>query len=286
MPYPNPRATDQPYGAQVGFTTQGVFPPSALYVSRDDVLQLSVHNPGTATTLSLSLRFLSPDGEVHPELYTFAPASVGNTPQLFTVQHAEGFLISASLFGTNAARGQVFVQLYLKHGVGSGDTMLGHILLQGYVSADDFLGFPQSPVESALNGRGALVLSTVANPAAGAQWSFTVPQGVRYELKSVRADFIANATVLNRVPALRFTDSGGNNFSIISWPAVVTASQIPTLTAGPGLTGVSNAVVQTVALHNNLLLGPGYVIDTNSTVMAAGDQWQNIRILTEQWIAH
>lgn len=108
-------------------------------------------------------------------------------------------------------------------------------------------------------------------PAAGSDWTVTVPAGKVWRVLSVRASLVTSATVANRAPALTVSD-GSAVFLTVPAPAVQAAS----------LTGVfdwyeyasAQAVgnVQAAALPE-LIIPAGFVLASSTAAIAAGDQW-------------
>lgn len=284
MPYPSKSEEIQPYGPLVTFRTLEVVPPSALYVSRDDSIVLAIHNPTVAVTVNVSVRWLSPQGQVIPELYTFTNPISGATTTEFPIKHPEGFILSASLFGNNSARGQCFTRLFIRRGAGSQDTTIGHILCQGYVALDDFLGYPQSPTESSISGRGNLRSITIAAPAPGAEVTQTVPAGVRWILRSFLVFLGTSATVATRVPQLRVRDPSLATGIQVPVPLGVVASQSTSVTWGAGNSSVGLANAQSVGFPAEVILGPGWVFGTLTINIQAADTYTSPIALVEEYV--
>jgi fumarate reductase subunit C len=284
--FPLTAGTQYPYGSLVSFRTEAILPPSAVYVGQDDTLILSVRNPSFATTVNVSVRFLTPQGELKPQLFTLKAASVGATPQLFTLTQSEGFIISASVSAPAASRGQVFVKLFLQRGLGSGDTTLGHVLVQDYVSVDDLGAYPQSILHSSIEGRGWAHTVVGTAPAAGANWVLTVPAGVRWRFISVNAQLVTSAVVANRNVRLFAIDNIGN----------IVVYVVPTITQAASLTidwtwfdgapdyNFSN-IEQQMPIPRDLILGASWVVRSSVLAMQAADQWTAPFALVEEWVA-
>src|ERR1700674_346547 len=144
------------YKALVDFKQAHVQPPSQYYVTRDDVLQLTVSCPTVATRVQLSLRFMSAQGEILPRFEEVIVQPTGGTPAELKFQNAEGYLVSASVLTPDQPRGQCFVSLAIRRGGGTGDKTFGDILLQGYPGSVGGIAYPQSLIESSLAGRGRI----------------------------------------------------------------------------------------------------------------------------------
>src|SRR5260370_36126753 len=73
----------------VYFRKHGVQPPAGVYVERDDLIRVTFVVNDAATTESLSLRWLSPDGDIVPEQFTIQVPAFNQTPFVNTFDHAE-----------------------------------------------------------------------------------------------------------------------------------------------------------------------------------------------------
>lgn len=285
MPVPNVAPAGYPYGPQVTFKTQDVLPPSAVYVSAQDAIELQARVPSVAVNIDLTLRLLTPQGEVKTELYTFPVSTMGAGVFTATVPPSEGFLISAHIEADNVSRGQCFVKLHLRPSLGPQESALGALLIQGYVSGDDHLSYPQSPTESSLNGRGWLHVVTIPNPAPGNDWVATVPAGVRWNLKNAFAILTADATAGNRSVFLQMDDASFHGH--ISMPS--NGVQPPSSTRGYNFLqgGAFSAYGSqiTAPLVSDCLLGPGWTIRTVSVGLGAADQYSAIALDVEEYIA-
>lgn len=123
----------------------------------------------------------------------------------------------------------------------------------------------------------------VKNPAAGADWSVTVPAGVQWKVIGGAANFTTSATVDSRHP-----------FMIVKWDGyrLSTAGTVVSIAASSGLTlGITSdpavayaiGVAQEVGLTlPNLYFPDGTTIGTNTASLQAGDQWSSIALWVEE----
>lgn len=285
MPYA-PRATfDNPYGPQVSFRTEDILPPGAVYIGPDDALTLDARAPTVAAPLHLTLRRLTPQGLVSSDQYDMVISTTGVNVQTFVVPPSEGYLLSAHLFSETPERGQLFVKLHARRNVGGTDHALGHLFVQGYISTDDHLGYPQSPTESSLSGRGWLRVITFANPPAGANFSLVVPQGVRWLLRAVYGQLALDPAGAARTVGLS-----------ISNPAAAVALAIPVqgtfgpgggqdFTFAPGLNASSSSGSTATAIPPDLLLSAGWNVNLVEGVIEPLDQWSQLAIWVEEYVA-
>ena len=121
------------------------------------------------------------------------------------------------------------------------------------------------------------VVAAAATPAAGADWSLTVPAGHLYELLSVYASLVTDANVATRSVSLVLTD-GQATYLVLAAPGTQAAS----LTWGYAWTQHGNAYAGADGIVSGiprLLLEPGWTIAASTASKQAGDQWGTPRLL-------
>ena len=118
-----------------------------------------------------------------------------------------------------------------------------------------------------------------ANPAAGADFSYTVPAGKRGRLTLLTAELQNDANVANRTVRLSITDAAGH--AVLKYPAAAnfsnqTAGILSTYEWGVGLPASDGAdqVDRSGPLADYLELPAGTVIATTTTNKQVGDQWE------------
>lgn len=274
-----------PYGPRVSFTTENILPPAAVYVAPGDALVLQGRSPSVTSKVDLTIRLLTPDGEVKEGVFQESITTIGTAIEEFAFNPAEGFLLSAHLQAGAVSRGQCFVRLFLKKNPSGSDQTLGALLFQGYVSLDDHLSYPQSPTESSLNGRGWTHSVTIAAPGNGNPVFLVVPAGIRWRLVSITTAMSTDVTVGNRACVLQLQDPIGGVFYDASNAANIPASQFIALTWAPGATLNALFVAQTMGLPTEVLLGAGFKIQISPLFFGAADHFDITRMEVEEWIA-
>lgn len=285
FPFPDVAPPGNTYGPRITFKTEGILPPSAVYVGPDDSLILSVRNPSFPTTVNLSYRLLTPEGILQNESFEFVAASVGAAPALKIIQPTEGFLISASISAPAASRGQVFVKFFLQRGTGSGDIGLGHVLLQEYVSLDDFIGFPQTPMGSSLNGRGWMHGFAGTAPPVGIDWSVTVPAGIRWIVRSIQAQLITLGAAPLRAVLLQVNPPAAAAVARQPINVGIAVLNITSLSWAPGNTASTQPNAQQMGLPAELIVSPGWIIRTVTTNLDPTDIWGAPNLVVEEFAA-
>jgi len=268
----------------VTFLSDGVQPPAAQYVTVNDVLQIFMLNSVAGAQITLAVRILKPDGTLNYTQTVFVPTSdrQGNK---FQFQLAEGFLLSVVVASTAATteRGACFVQVRLQFGVAL--TRTAHVLLiSDYLMQDGMVGWPNPLLRSCFDAQGLVTHASVANPAAGSDWSQTVPIRARWKLRSVRALLQADGNAANR--AVTFSFGNGTNFTYkISSAFVQVAGQGIGYSFAPGLPvlGMNNNEIG-LPLPAEVMLEPGDSFGVSTLNLDAGDQWSHINYSYEEWL--
>jgi hypothetical protein len=133
------------------------------------------------------------------------------------------------------------------------------------------------------HGRGFTAPVSVATPAAGADWSYTITGSYWIRLAALSFQFVSSSATANRVPTLQILDEGGVILAAIPPAAAQTASHTYTYTFLPnvGVVGSIDANVAVAPLPS-FFLRPGYKVVTVTSAIDTGDQYSNIRMIAEQ----
>jgi hypothetical protein len=270
---------DQDYNREVYFRRHAVQPPGQVYVTVDDIFVLKVFNPSVPATVNISIRYLDPDGNVVPQFQQFVNLAPQSTPRTLNFRGSEGYVLSATISTPGASGGAVYVQLEVGRGVGSQDITEGHLLIGGYPGSFAALGYPQTQPLPPSSGAGVTRSITVATPAAGANWSITVPPGASWTLISARATLVTSAAAANRTPNLQIKDGSGNIVLDALGGVAQTASLTVTWSWSAGAaTSTVLSSVNSVGLPQGLKLNAGWVIQQATANLQAADQWSAIAL--------
>jgi len=200
------------------------------------------------------------------------------------VQLAEGYLLSLGCSAQLAnVRGQTFARAVLVRptGLAASETLP---LFADYVSLFGGSGYPIGRFLGASEGPGWIHSIQVANPAAGADWTFTLPPQQRLRVDSFNAVFTASAAVANRLVQV-IVDDGVNTVWTDDLPAAITASQV--INVSVTQTSIPTGAVTTV-LH--AVIPPGVILPgnwrlrTSTAAIQAADQWSAIWLNVEEWV--
>lgn len=124
---------------------------------------------------------------------------------------------------------------------------------------------------------------TVQSPAAGADWSFTLPSGAWWRLIAARFQLATSAVVATRVASLEFQDPDGNPWLTLGPGQSQVASLTESYNYAIGLAGVGVAGLgpNTIPLPN-MLWENGWKIVSRTTAIDAGDQLSGVRLYLEE----
>ncbi len=271
----------------VSFLLKNVTPPSLLYVQRDDFLAATVLSSIAGEVVTITARLLlAAEGRITTVQFTVTAPTVyisasGQTPL------AEGYLLSVVAVGASAVQpGRTYVTLFINRGVGiSLATAPGEVLGAGYTTNLTPVAWPGGGIIRSTDGAGAALVFTVANPAAGADWSTSPNANAQWQLIAVGAVLVTNATVASRNISLRIRSVLAivyNGDALVSVPANTTAQ----ITGAPGQN--SSALIATnvfIPLPPNTLLTSSNSIITNTVNIQGTDQWSGIRVWVREWLA-
>lgn len=280
----NPPSPIQTRARAVQITAQAVQPNIRLYTQDEDTFQFGVQANFNNATVNFGLRWLMPDGTIIPQIVTVIAPTAG-VIQLLQQAVPEGFLLTASMFSpTNLGAGQwIFGTVALLRGGIQGANTFDEIMA-GYVGHLFSPSWPEWLPQRASDGAGQIVSIATGNPAAGADFSITVPTGRRWNVLCLRAVLNASAAVANRNVAL-LLDDGANTFFVLQSIAAVTANQNERIVASADLPYVNDNVnTQTIPFPSPTILVSGYHIKSLTANLQAADQWTNIQLVVQEWL--
>jgi hypothetical protein len=277
---PEPSVASARRSHRVTFNLEDVEPPSVLYVTIDDQLQVTLAGLSTAA-VTLEVRILLANGSITvQEEQITAPNS--RTPANRAFRLPEGYILSATLAAMTPGipRGTLFGMLSLVRSQSPAPTYT-YALASGYLGLLSPVWWPGPRIEQPGTGGGVLNTVSVPNPAAGTDWSYTPPAGVRQRVQSIQATLTTSAAVANRTVVIHITQ-GGNVLYSAADPTPQTASTTVTYTFAPGLPaqGATGNVVVT-PLPAGLVINSTFTISVSTIGLQAGDQWSAINISTE-----
>jgi hypothetical protein len=231
------------------------------------------------------IRTLRADGQIDPSQYIVI-APTARTPTSIVITQPEGFILSVVAVPIFAAtRGQTFVRATIRRGSPTAVTVFGWVLLSDYVTIRTGAGWPNGPIRNMVEGPGNLRSIQVGNPAAGADFSTTVPTNARWRFQSARATLTTGAAVANRLVNIDF-DDGVNVFFQAGPQFTQVASTIISYddTGLQGQAPIAGSAEVLLAAPPALYMLAGSRIRSNTVAIQAADQWSAIEVLVEEWL--
>lgn len=280
----------------IHYVTDGVQPPSLLYLDPNDRFRLEILTFDTNITFEFAYRILKPNGEIVvgqeriPITATFPTTQgffFGNLP--FSL---EGFLLSAVLHnfngGTFGQRGLTHARLVVVRGAATSQPQFTQILMQGCVDALGELSWPNGQNEVQCGGQGCLLNRVGTVPAAGADWSESIISSSRWLVQTFRAQLTTSATVASRGVSFIMDDGNLVQYAVeapVAQPAS-TVRQYIWAAIGQAQNAVQSNFV-TVPIPPGLKTTSGQNLfarfRTITTNIQAGDQWTAPNYLVEHW---
>jgi len=177
-------------------------------VGVSDRIVFSTWSLVSGATLRIFISVLRPNHTVELQSFVFTLGSTGAI-QNNTFIIPEGDLVSVCCFVESAAvvAGSVLVQARLERGVITAAQVIT-ILFRDFISTNYPLSFPGTPVVSHHHDVPNLFYTTVADPGAGNQFTFTPPANTRSVILGVRFVLTTSATAATRIPSLTFSQGG------------------------------------------------------------------------------
>jgi len=259
--------------------------PYNFQFTGEDNLRLTVWNSLTGCRVKCCYRTAPTSSTTQANHQELTPTNARDaTTKEFAV--GTGYLLNVSIFPSAGAPtfGQTFVKLQVIRGLGANALVLGTVL-QGYVTANQDLGWPGSPIVSSLDGNPTPRVVNGTDPVAGAEFGDFVPQGATWEVLFIRAVFVASAVVGPRSPFLKMSLSGGTLMNIEPQYNIL-ANQVSTVFWAQGLnaSGVGNLFVQNITLPAKPILRSGSDMQSQTAGIDVGDDWSSVVYNVREWL--
>lgn len=260
------------------------FSPSGLYVAGEDNLRLRSLNSAAGVRLNCTGRIRGRDGTIRPFSFDHVP-NTNRTVAATIAAVGEGWIVNlrVAAAGGTPLIGQTWAIVELVRGF-TGASEINGTLASGYVTTNQPIAWPGSPMRGTLEGPGVIRSIAGTNPAANVEWSETVPAGARWQILSLSNVFVTDANVANRFPRLIIDDGAANVYE--SDPAAALAASLTRIyNAGLG-TARLDAVSTNAqwALPEDVTLMAGSRIRSFVTNLQAGDNWGAPQLLVREWL--
>lgn len=124
---------------------------------------------------------------------------------------------------------------------------------------------------------GDLVTYTGSNPAAGAEWSETVPTNKVWRIQAIRAQLVTSADVADRRVGVTLTDVASGN---VVWKGYDESVQAASVTHNYNIAPQHSQAVRDVehttplpAVSGGVFLPAGFVIASSTINLQSADNW-------------
>lgn len=263
----------------------GIDPPIANYIDVDDVFVAIASANGSAGPFNINMRIMRPDGRVEIVTKTLGSIPGGGTVST-TWTEREGYLLSACFTSPGGLAGTfpIWVQLGIRRG-GSNFPNDHRVLIAAYAGTTNNPSWPDRQPQRGAEGPGWVMSTLVTTPAAGADWTYTIPAAQRMSIYLVSAQLVAANAGTPRVVTLQLKDYAGNFLAAIDCPntqAINTTFRY-TAYAGAFIGGTAGTNLY-IPLPSPLFAQQNYVLSSSTLNINAADQWSAIRIAALQWI--
>lgn len=255
-----------------------------VYLSNDEHVRLVAHCSAASVRLAIEGRLIAPDGSVNTIRTELAPTS-DRVASTAIANAREGWLLHGHVRVLSGAPsiGRCFCRVEVVRGR-TGDVIPLQTLAQGYVAEFSNLTWPGRFTIASGEGRGFIRNVTGTDPAAGAEWSETVPTSARWRLISARAVLVTDATVPVRTATITIDDG---TTTVYSMPCH--ATQAASLTFiyyafAAGVSGYASGSSLVIPLPPDLVMAPGWRIRSQTGAIVAGDNWGAPQLWVEEWI--
>lgn len=124
----------------------------------------------------------------------------------------------------------------------------------------------------------------IPTPAAGAEFTITVPANVTWEVLSVKGVLTTSAAVANRNCTLILGPDAATTEQRYSLGTAVTASQATTFTYASGIgTTLATGSIAGPLPSPPPIAPPGYVMRSQTQNVDAGDQYSSLFVVVREW---
>lgn len=258
--------------------------PFQFLVTGEDNLRVEGWNVKAGCTLLVSWRFAELSGDIHAYERTVVLTD-DRVRSRVDIPLGVGYIVNLAVFAANASPiiGQTFTSIKLIRGLGGATVVLG-LLVQGYVTSQQGLGWPGSPIMSSIEGRGSIRRVTGTDPAAGVEITESVPTGARWRVETMNFVLVTSAAGSPRF-LLVIADDGAlitlQHRASQSHPISTSANYTVSASGYASLVTANNIPV---AIPPDLLLFGGYRLRTATSGLDSGDNFGAPQFLVEEWL--
>lgn len=259
--------------------------PFQFYTDGAESLRFEVWNSVTGVTVALQGRWFSAKGGLQTFARTIAPTA-DRVRNRLDIPLEVGYLVTLAAFASSGTPriGHTYVKVSLIRGL-TGATMLVGQLLGGYVTAEQALGWPGSPIVDSISSGGAVRFIIGTNPAAGAEASELVPTGARWQLLTFGITLTTDATAADRRAQLIADDvTRSYVLSTQSGTQPATTGKTWFWSAGAWLDTDIFSISTVAGWPVDIPLLAGHRVRTSTSNLQAGDNYDAPALVVREWL--
>jgi hypothetical protein len=251
------------------------------YLSGDEALRVTVECLTGARDVEIAWRlWREQDRQIVLTRDTFKTPSLGpsSTTRVYPLDAGALLNLRIACGSTFIAYGLVWIRAQIVRGAGAAENIIGTVL-QGFISTQNDLGWPGSPIEKQDQASGFMSSETPAISGGGATW--TVPTGQRWTPMCGQFTYVAGGVVANRYPTVQVLDSAASQvFTDASEVAVVAGNTVfVSFGAGVSRSAVTPSTVGTLCYPNNVELTAGCKVFASAVGQQLGDAISSAALL-------
>lgn len=260
--------------------------PKGVPVDIDDRVLVQVRNSVANLTLNAQVRIQDTNGRIQLISQSIEP-NAARTANNFTLNLATGFLLGIAVNSptTLLRRGQTYVTISLVTGSGN-NAIPWMILASDYIENEQAVSWPRGRIKGLTEPPGFFRLVEPANPNAGSEILVTQEANTFWKIHWINYTLVTDTTAGDRHSKIQL---GFGTEIILDCHQAQT--QAGNLTREYHYYHTVDAVADPVnAIFGQLpiqapVLSGGTLIQTTTNNLSANDQYQQINILVEEWLA-
>jgi hypothetical protein len=172
--------------------------PNQFYLTGEDNLRVVSANAVVGVRIKIACRTANPQGATVAQGFDHVPASDrSRRTEDFSIGAGSLLNVTAYVSVGTPPMGLTYIIVQIVRGVGAAAVVLGTVLA-GYITSSQALGFPGSPIQSSIEGDGAVRVITGTVPAMSVGAVEIVPTGARWELYSCVVNLVSDVSVQAR----------------------------------------------------------------------------------------
>lgn len=268
------------------FARRNVQPPTALYVTPQDILIFRCVSDFAFAFVEVTWRFLTPRGEIQYNVEQWTQELAGKNLRIRPLD--EGYLLGMEAHARTSTPGEIQRgQLWLTVGVGRGtesDATEMQMLISDYLSRDHITTWPAGRYYHPREGPGHLSVVDI-NDSTGVDIAFEVGPSEYWRPISAVWTLTTDATALSREQTVFFDEGFGSGVYFRTGMNVPHPPSTAFNYSGgfPSITPTTPRSVVSWHFPRDFIMGPQHRLVTLTINLQAADAFTGCRIYVERW---